>query len=104
MLCGSNPVGITIHLQTLTGCVDTASLSPSLGELIMNISTTEASPSSMPIASGERILALDVMRGFALFGILLLNINGFGLQWGAYDNPAVMGGAEGINQTTWLLN
>jgi uncharacterized protein len=64
-----------------------------MGGATFNISTTDGQALSMPIASGERILALDVMRGFALFGILLLNINGFGLQWGAYDNPAVMGGA-----------
>ncbi len=30
-----------------------------------------------PIAPGDRILALDVLRGFALLGILLMNIEGF---------------------------
>ena len=63
-----------------------------------------SSEQSVPTSSTDRIMALDIMRGFALFGILLLNITGFGLVWAAYANPAVMGGHEGINQTVWLIN
>ncbi|MGO4555618.1 DUF418 domain-containing protein, partial [Stenotrophomonas sp. 2YAF22] len=33
-----------------------------------------ASPSLQPVASGERIALLDILRGFALLGILLMNI------------------------------
>jgi uncharacterized protein len=40
-----------------------------------------------PVADNERIESLDVLRGFALLGILLLNIVGFGLQASAYSNP-----------------
>jgi len=37
-----------------------------------------AAPSSLqPVASGERIAVLDVLRGFALLGILLMNIEAF---------------------------
>lgn len=38
-----------------------------------------ASPSLQPMASGERIAVLDVLRGAALFGILLMNIEAF--EW-----------------------
>jgi uncharacterized protein len=50
----------------------------------------------------RRIEALDVLRGFALCGILLMNITGFGLP-DAYTNPQNAGGATGFNLTTWVI-
>ena len=50
-----------------------------------------------PTPSGDRIVALDVLRGFALLGILLVNIMGFsgnwpGIQeWPGIANQAVLG-------------
>ena len=41
-----------------------------------------------PVAETKRIESLDVLRGFALLGILLLNILGFGLLSASYSNPA----------------
>jgi uncharacterized protein len=41
-----------------------------------------------PAAAADRIESLDVVRGFAVLGILLLNIIGFGLPASAYSNPA----------------
>src|SRR6187455_3458809 len=38
---------------------------------------TDATPALRPIASSERITALDVVRGFALIGIFLMNIEWF---------------------------
>ncbi len=40
-----------------------------------------------PIKETARIESLDLLRGFALLGILLLNIIGFGLHSSAYSNP-----------------
>ena len=54
-----------------------------------------------PLNPSDRIHALDIMRGIVLFGILLMNINGFGLA-GAYGDPTVSGGATGWNLTTWI--
>lgn len=54
-----------------------------------------------PIKISDRIQSLDVMRGIVLFGILLMNINGFGLS-GAYEDPTVSGGATGWDLTTWI--
>ncbi|MYE84079.1 MAG: DUF418 domain-containing protein [Gammaproteobacteria bacterium] len=56
-----------------------------------------AGPRPGPVAPGERIEALDVLRGFALLGILLLNIIGFGLPFVSYLNPAADGATQGVN-------
>lgn len=55
-----------------------------------------------PLQLSDRIQSLDVMRGIVLFGILLMNINGFGLS-GAYGDPTVSGGSTGWNLATWMI-
>ena len=54
-----------------------------------------------PTETEERVTALDVMRGFVLCGILLMNINGFGLA-NAYGDPTISGGSTGWNLYTWI--
>ena len=56
-----------------------------------------------PVTKGERISSVDVLRGVALLGILLMNIVAFGLPY-AYDNPTNSGGAEGPNLVVWITN
>ncbi len=46
--------------------------------------TTAPTESPRPVAKAERIQTLDVIRGFALLGILLMNIPGFGIDWSAF--------------------
>jgi uncharacterized protein len=48
----------------------------------------------------ERIIALDVLRGISVLGILLMNIVAFGLP-NAYYDPTQAGGAEGVNLLVW---
>ncbi|HEX9931720.1 MAG TPA: DUF418 domain-containing protein [Allosphingosinicella sp.] len=52
--------------------------------------------------AADRHEALDVVRGAALFGILLMNIVGMGLPH-AYYNPLNAGGAEGANLWAWII-
>ena len=52
--------------------------------------------------TARRLESLDFVRGCALFGILLMNINGMGLG-PAYDNPSIAGGDTGVNLWTWLV-
>jgi uncharacterized protein len=56
-----------------------------------------------PARADERISGLDAIRGFALLGILLLNICAFGLPSAAYVNPAPAGGATGANLLVWAV-
>ena len=42
-----------------------------------------------PAKRGERVYAIDVLRGFALLGILLLNIDSFGSVQSAHDIPLI---------------
>ena len=56
-----------------------------------------------PVVASDRINSLDIIRGFAVLGILLMNITGFGLPW-AYADPTISGGSEGLNLKVWIMN
>lgn len=56
-----------------------------------------------PTNQKSRINALDVIRGIALLGILLMNINGMGLPF-AYSDPSISGGSDGYNLQVWFVN
>ncbi|MDU8886568.1 DUF418 domain-containing protein [Yeosuana sp. MJ-SS3] len=56
-----------------------------------------------PVERGDRINSLDIIRGIALLGILLMNITGFGLAY-AYGDPTNSGGAAGWNLKVWIMD
>ena len=57
-----------------------------------------------PVTARNRILTLDVLRGFALFGILLMNIQFFAMPEAAYSIPAVFGDLTGTNLGVWWFS
>ena len=57
-----------------------------------------------PVAAAERFFAVDVLRGFALLGILAMNIVGFGWPEAAYGDPFRGGGFEGLDRGVWFVN
>ncbi len=56
-----------------------------------------------PVGQTDRILSLDVLRGFALLGILVVNVQSFGMISAAYLNPTAQGDLSGVNYLAWLL-
>ena len=57
-----------------------------------------------PVSSNERIESLDILRGFAILGILIMNIQSFAMPGAAYLNPTAYGDLEGINKWVWILS
>ena len=55
-----------------------------------------------PVSQQERIIILDSLRGFAILGILLMNIPGFALPDPVYYDPSVLG-ETGVNFKTWYF-
>lgn len=66
-------------------------------------SATLRTKPATPVAAAERIGSLDVLRGVAILGILVMNIYGFAMPFPAYSNPLLMGGTEPLNLGTWFF-
>jgi uncharacterized protein len=56
-----------------------------------------------PSAPRERIVAIDVLRGFALLGILLINIRSFAMIDAAFFNPYAAGPITKLDLAAWYL-
>lgn len=63
-----------------------------------------APPPPAPVSEHQRISAIDALRGFALLGILVLNIQVFAMPGAAYINPTAYGDFTGANFWTWYLS
>jgi len=61
------------------------------------------SPVAAPVARTERIPILDVIRGFALLGILLMNIVVFSGPSDMGGNPTTVGHHDRLNIAAWVV-
>ena len=52
----------------------------------------------------SRFISLDVVRGIAVMGILLMNIIGFAMPQAAYFTPIAYGGATPPDIAVWATN
>jgi uncharacterized protein len=57
-----------------------------------------------PVSGEGRTHSLDVLRGFALLGILVMNIQSFSMISAAYLNPTAYGDLTGANLWVWILS
>ncbi len=64
--------------------------------------TAGRAPECGPATGRERIVAIDVLRGVALLGILIMNIQSFAMIGAAYMNPTAFGDLTGVNYAVWL--
>lgn len=71
-------------------------------QAVLSQPTTEA-PGRDLAPAPERIGSLDTLRGFALLGILVMNVQTFAMPISAYINPTVWGDLTGANYLVWLL-
>ena len=56
-----------------------------------------------PVAAAERIESLDVLRGFALLGILAMNIRAMAAPFSAYMYPYALFDFEGASRAAYLF-
>lgn len=56
-----------------------------------------------PTPPSERIVSLDVLRGVALLGILVINVRVFAMPEVVLLNPTAFGDFSGANYATWFL-
>lgn len=56
-----------------------------------------------PVSSDNRIQSLDLLRGFAILGILIMNIQSFSMPGAAYMNPSSYGDFSGLNRWVWIV-
>lgn len=57
-----------------------------------------------PVEKTNRIQSLDLLRGIAILGILIMNIQSFAMPGSAYNNPLAFGDLTGLNKMTWILS
>jgi len=70
----------------------------------MSNSTDPVSTNNGPVTEAARIGSLDVLRGFAVLGILVMNIQSFSMIGAAYMNPYAYGDMTGANRVVWFLS
>lgn len=59
---------------------------------------------SQPVAQQSRLVTLDIIRGVALLGILIMNIQAFSMVFSAYSNPTSFGDLTGVNFYVYYLS
>lgn len=73
-----------------------------MSEEIQNSENIAEQPAA-PVSQQARVQSVDVLRGFALLGILAMNIYAFALPEAAYKNMVAFGGSTGIDRIVFYI-
>jgi len=57
-----------------------------------------------PVPNSDRIVSIDLLRGLAVMGILIMNIQHFSMPVAAYINPDAYGDLTGLNRWVWIFS
>lgn len=80
-----------------------ATIAANANQCVVDAQESQAHAGVQPIGEKERIVSIDVLRGFALLGILAMNIQYFSMISAAYGNPTAYGDLHGANVVVWLV-
>ncbi len=78
------------------------SLSPASSAEI-NSQNDAGSKKLAPVTEKNRIESIDVLRGVAVLGILMMNIYAFSMPFSAYSNPLIWGGTGTLSKAVWFF-
>ena len=67
------------------------------------MNSTSSAPPIAPVTRSERIASIDVLRGFAVLGILIVNMQGFARVPSAYMNPMSGSAFDGAEAWIWAV-
>jgi uncharacterized protein len=72
--------------------------------IVVEVPAVVTPESTAPTRAGDRIASIDVLRGVAVLGILLINIVPLGLPFAAYNDPTIAGNRSPLDFWSWAIN
>ncbi len=91
-------------LTTEDAAIETPLLEPIVALPVVETTTEPEPAKARPVEAVERVASVDVIRGFALLGILAMNIAGFAWPDAVYSIPTMAPGAGAIDTFLWGFN
>lgn len=72
-------------------------------KLMKEADNSDQDLTAAPVLQAERIRSLDVLRGFALLGVLCMNMQAFADVFAVYVNPFAVGEISAVDYACWCV-